>query len=165
MLNLPWCVQAMSRPTINFCCSGSANRALGRAGLCNLLHFKLVLLTSWSQEDSELRSWDFVLWLSRDAKNCKTLWWKCDRYPPVLLLQFKAIVWRNAGMDLTMLESLGNKNQEFTKILSRQCHYVLFLAHSQVWKEYRAEQAGSTSLVPVGFGFYEKTSTKVSHQI
>ena len=48
LLNLPPCVQAMSRPTINFCCSGSANRALGRAGLCNLLHFNLVLLTSWS---------------------------------------------------------------------------------------------------------------------
>ena len=48
LLNLPPCVQAMSRPTINFCCSGSANRALGRAGFCNLLHFNLVLLTSWS---------------------------------------------------------------------------------------------------------------------
>ena len=129
MLNLPWCVQAMSRPTINFCCSGSANRALGRAGLCNLLHFKLVLLTSWSQEDSELRSWDFVLWLSRDAKNCKTLWWKCDRYPPVLLLQFKAIVWRNAGMDLTMLESL----QQVTRTKNLRRSYLDNVTMSFSW--------------------------------
>ena len=79
--------------------------------------------------------------------------------PPVLLLQFKAIVWRNAGMDLTTLESLQLTR---TKNLRRSyldyvttAKYVLFLAHSQVWKEYRAEQAGSTSLVPVGFGFYD----------
>ena len=67
-------------------------------------------------------------------------------------------------MDLITLESL----QEVTRtqnLLRSYLDYVLFLAHSQVWKEYRAEQAGSTSLVPVGFEFYEKTSTKVSNQI